>query len=255
MSALGIIITIVLIVFIIMFLLFIFNDPYTLSTLQNGQNMNTINASSLANNGSNIPSTNFAYSIWFYINDFNYQYGKPKVIFGRMGAPSNSNSTSIPNVTGLNPCPAVVLGDIQNNLSIFLSCYPGLSTPPKSIKNNSIVHKCSVANVPVQKWVNLVISVYGRTLDVYIDGKLVRTCLLPGIANINNNSNIYITPNGGFNGWTSKFQYYPNSLNPQEVYNIYTRGYSGNLFTNFFNSYEVQISLLENGTSQGNITI
>jgi hypothetical protein len=246
-----------------MFFVFIFNDPYTLSNLQNGQNMSTITASSLATNGSNIPSSNFAYSIWFYINDFNYQYGIPKVIFGRMGDPGSSTTNSIPNVNGQNPCPAVVLGAIQNNLDIFLTCYPGLSQPPAqpnakpttTSTNNSIVHKCSVANVPVQKWVNLTISVYGRSLDVYIDGKLVRTCLLPGIANINNNSNIYITPNGGFNGWTSKFQYYPNSLNPQEVYNIYTRGYSGNLFTNFFNAYEVQISLLENGTSQGNITI
>jgi hypothetical protein len=260
MSTLGIIITVVLIILVIMFFIFIFNDPYTLSNLQNGQNMSTINASSLATNGSNIPSSNFAYSIWFYINDFNYQYGTPKVIFGRMGATSNSTSGSIPNVAGLNPCPAVVLGAIQNNLDIFLTCYPGLNKNPNSnlttsSTNNSIVHKCSVANVPVQKWVNLVISVYGRSLDVYIDGKLVRTCLLPGVANINNNSNIYITPSGGFNGWTSKFQYYPNSLNPQEVYNIYTRGYGGNLFTNFFNSYEVQITLLENGTSQGNIRI
>jgi hypothetical protein len=172
-----------------------------------------------------------------------------------MGAPSNSKSTSISKVNGLNPCPAVVLGATQNNLEIFLTCYPGLNTISSSPVMNSIVHKCSVANVPVQKWVNLIISVYGRSLDVYLDGKLVRTCLLPGVANINNNANIYVTPNGGFNGWTSKFQYYPNSLNPQEAYNIYTRGYGGNLFTNFFNSYEVQITLLENGTSQGNITI
>jgi hypothetical protein len=263
MTILGIIITVILVVLIITFFIYIFSDPYTLSNLQNGQNMSTITASSLASNGTNVPSTNFAYSIWFYVNDFNYQYGIPKIIFGRMGSPSNSSSGSIPNVEGMDPCPAVILGAIQNNLDIFLTCYPGLNKQPtpmasgvgKTSTSNSIVHKCSVANVPIQKWVNLVISVYGRSLDVYLDGKLVRTCLLPGVANVNNNANVYITPNGGFNGWTSKFQYYPTSLNPQEVYNIYTRGYGGNMFTNLFNSYEVQITLLENGTSQGNITI
>ena len=92
-------------------------------------------------------------------------------------------------------------------------------------------------------------------MDIYIDGKLVRTCLLPGIANVNNNADVYITPAGGFSGWTSKFQYYPNALNPQEVYNIYVKGYGGNMFTNFLNSYQVQIALMQNGTTQGSITI
>jgi hypothetical protein len=73
---------------------------------------------------------------------------------------------------------------------------------------------------------------------------------LPGVANVNNNANVYITPNGGFEGWTSKFQYYPNSINPQEAWNIYTGGYS-----NWFSSYKVQISLVENGNTQSSVTI
>lgn len=92
-------------------------------------------------------------------------------------------------------------------------------------------------------------------VDVYIDGKLVKTCLLPGVANVNNNSDVYVTPLGGFNGWTSKFEYFPNSLNPQQAYNIYTKGYGGNMFTNFLNGYQLQISLIENGTTQSSVTI
>ena len=53
-------------------------------------------------------------------------------------------------------------------------------------------------NVPLQKWVNLIISLYGRTLDVYIDGKLVRTCVLPGVAQVNPDADILVTPMGGF---------------------------------------------------------
>jgi len=261
MGVLGIIVTVIIIVLIIMFIYYVFRDPYTLQNLQNGQNMSTINASSLATSGSNIPSSNFAYSIWFYVNDFNYRYGSPKVIFGRMGGPSASNvggsssgSGSIDDISGMDPCPAVVLGAIENNIDIYLGCFPGVNQTPTD-GGNTIVHKCSVSNVPIQKWVNLVISVYGRSLDVYIDGKLVRTCLLPGVANINNNSNVYVTPSGGFSGWTSKFQYYPTALNPQEVYNIYVRGYGGNMFTNFLNAYQIQISLIENGTTQSSVTI
>jgi hypothetical protein len=253
MSALSILITIVVIVLIIMLLRYYFLDPYTLQNVKSGMVSSTIAANSLASNSPGVPSSNFAYSVWFYVNDWNYRYGEPKVIFGRMGSKSGPNEGSIQGVSGLDPCPAVVLGEVENNISVSLGCYPGQNEKPTTPGGNTVVHTCSVANIPIQKWVNLIVSVYGRTMDLYIDGKLVRTCLLPGVANVNNNADIYVTPNGGFNGWTAKLQYYPNSLNPQEVWNIYSQGYS-NWFT-LLNPYQVQISLIENGTTQNSITI
>jgi hypothetical protein len=236
-----------------MLLRYIFTDPYTLQNIQDGKTASTIDASSLATNGTDVPSSNFAYSVWFYINNWNYRYGEDKVIFGRMGAMSGSGKGSVKGLSGLDPCPAVVLGAVENNISISLGCYPGADQQPTTPGGNTVVHTCSVANVPIQKWVNLVLSVYGRSMDVYIDGKLVRTCLLPGVASVNNNAKIFVTPLGGFEGWTSKLQYYPNSLNPQEVWNIYTRGYAN--WLSMFNSYQVEISLVENGTTQSTVTI
>ena len=253
MSLLSIVLTIaflVLLFFIIKYLLF---DPYTLQNIQNGQTPSTIKATSLATNGSDVPSSNFAYSMWFYINDWNYRYGEPKVVLGRMGAKSIPGGGSLDGVTGLDPCPAVILGATENDVTIALGCYPGANQEPTTAGSNTILHTCGVSNVPIQKWVNLLITTYGRTLDVYIDGKLVRTCLLPGVASINNNADIYVTPNGGFNGWTSKIQYYPNSLNPQDAWNIYLQGY-GSWLTSM-NTYEVQLSLLENGTKKAEISI
>ena len=253
MSPLSIVITIVIIVLILMLLRYIFSDPNTLQNMQDGKTASTIQASSLATNGSSVPSSNFAYSIWFYINNWNYRYGESKVIFGRMGASSGNGTGSVSGISGLDPCPAVVLGAVENNLNISLGCYPGADQQPTTEGGSTVVHTCSVTNVPIQRWVNLIVSVYGRSMDVYIDGKLVRTCLLPGVASVNNSANIYVTPLGGFEGWTSKFQYYPNSINPQEAWNIYTRGYSS--WSSMFNSYQLEISLVENGTTQSSITI
>lgn len=252
MNVLSIVITIVVIVLIIMLIRYMFYDPYTLQSLQDGQTSSTIQASDLATNGTDVPSSNFSYSIWFYVNDWNYRYGEPKVIFGRMGAKSAPTTGSIEGVSGLDPCPAVILTPVENNLSISLGCYPGIDQEPTTPGGNTVVHTCNVSNVPIQRWVNLIISTYGRSLDVYIDGKLVRTCLLPGIASVNNNANIYVTPAGGFEGWTSRFQYWPNPMNPQEAWNVYTRGPTN--WANL-NSYQVQISLVENGTTQGTVTI
>jgi hypothetical protein len=253
MNPLSIVITIFIIVLIVITWKYVLSDPFTLQSIQNGQTASTIAASSLATNGTNVPSSNFAYSIWFYINDWNYRYGKIKTIFGRMGAKSASGSGSVPGINGIDPCPAVTLGAVENNITVSLGCYPGINQKPTTSGGNTIVHSCSVTNVPIQKWVNLAVSVYGRSMDIYIDGKLVKTCLLPGVAAVNNNANVYVTPNGGFDGWTSKFQYFPNSINPQEAWNIYTNGYGS--WSSVFSSYQLQVSLVENGQTQSSITI
>ena len=63
---------------------------------------------------------------------------------------------------------------------------------------DGMIHNVEVVNIPIQKWCNLFFSVYGRTLDIYLDGKLVQTSILPGTAKIAPMANIYLTPDGGF---------------------------------------------------------
>jgi hypothetical protein len=123
---------------------------------------------------------------------------------------------------------------------------------PSSDSTTSSTHTCNVANVPIQRWVNLIVSLYGRTLDVYIDGKLVRTCVLPGVAKIANNAPVYVTPLGGFSGYTSNIQYFGDALNPQEAYNIYRAGYGG---SGISFPYELKIEFLRDGEQQGSLTI
>jgi hypothetical protein len=92
-------------------------------------------------------------------------------------------------------------------------------------------------------------------MDIYLDGKLVKTVLLPGVPNISPSADVIITPNGGFDGWTSNFQYYPNALNPQDVWNIYSKGYGGNALSNFLRSFQVQITLMQNGVQYSSFTL
>ena len=248
MNPLTIVVIVIIIVLVYFLLRFIFSNPYTLQSIQNGQTTTQIAASALATNtGNSADNTNFAYSIWFYINDWNYRYGKVKTIFARMGDGTK----------GTKPCPAVQLDAIENNVTVTLACFPGskgASPVAGAMASTSVDHVCTVGNVPIQRWVNLIVSVYGRSMDIYIDGKLVKTCLLPGVANINSAAPIYVTPDGGFNGWTSKFQYYPSPLNPQEAWNIYAAGYSAP-YANIFGSYQVQVSLLENGNAKSTLTV
>jgi hypothetical protein len=217
----------------------------TLSSLASATQMQTIASTSLANPNN---SNNFTFSVWMYINDWNYMYGEVKTVFGRMTSGSSAGTGSVAGMSGTGPSPLVTLGAISNNIDIFMSTF--------SSNSSQAPHKCSIPNVPIQKWVNLLISVYGKTMDVYLDGKLVKTCVLPGIPQVNNNANVYVTPNGGFSGYTSKLQYFANATDPQTAYNIYTRGPGNNVFSNLFtNNYQLQMSFIENGQVNGSLTI
>jgi hypothetical protein len=219
-------------------------DVNTLSDLISGQTMQTIQPDDLASSSSSGNTSNFTYSIWFFVDDWNYRYGEPKVIFGRMTTGSGKKE----------PCPSVTLGPIQNNIIVSLAVYPGLDEAPED-GTNYIVHTCGISNVPIQRWCNFFMSVYGRTLDLYLDGKLVRTCVLPGVAKIDSSAPIYITPMGGFSGWTSRFQYWPDASNPQKAWDIYKAGYGGSLLGSLFGKYTIKVSLMEGDTEDSSFTI
>jgi hypothetical protein len=249
--------TIILIVVIIILLYWLISgyivNKNILTTLADASVQQTISASSLAS--SNTPgNSNFAYSIWFYINNWNTRYGHPKVIFGRM-----LETTSAPDpetgISGKYPSPLVILGAISNDIDVTLTLYSSGVTSSASVANKYVEHTCRVSNIPIQQWVNLTMSVYGRTLDMYINGKLVRTCVLPGTAAVETNNDLYVTPLGGFEGSTTKFAYYPYPLNPEQAWNIYEKGYGTGVLPNIFGAYQLNISILQNGEQEASLTI
>ena len=244
MEVKNILLFLIILVLLIIVIRYIMKDVNTLSGLTSAQTMQKVEPTDLASSSSSGSTSNFTYSIWFFIDDWNYRYGESKVIFGRMTSGKGQKE----------PCPSVVLGPIQNNIVVSLAVYPGLDDQPED-GTNYIVHNCPVANVPIQRWCNILISAYGRTLDLYLDGKLVRTCVLPGVAKIDGNAPVYITPMGGFSGWTSKFQYWPDSSDPQKAWNIYKAGYGGSLLGGIFGKYTVKISLMEGDTESEAWTI
>lgn len=231
MSVMNIVIGVVLVLLLILLIRWFIGDSTKLVGLTDGKKVTKISAGDLAQSN----ASNYAYSVWFYIDDWSYRYGEPKIILGRLDKE-------------LNPSPSIVLGAIENNLKVETTVYPSAQSAAAAAST----HTCNVDNVPIQKWVNVIVSLYGRTMDIYIDGKLVRTCVLPGVAKIANDAPVYVTPQGGFSGYTSNIHYYANSLNPQEAYNIYRSGYGGG---GIDFPYQVRIEYLKDGQQQGSLTL
>ena len=75
----------------------------------------------------------------------------------------------------------------------------------------------------MQKWLNLNISVNNNNLDVFINGKLKGSFIVPGIVP-RPSGTITITPEGGFNGFLSRSTYANRELDIDTIREIYKSG-------------------------------
>ena len=296
---------IVIMVFVLLVVVYLiinaFSKTSKLSEMADGTILNTILSDKLKN-ASN--SSNFTYSMWIYVNDWNYRYGSEKVIMSRNGGPnvvldSQKNQINVkvkyystgaaagaaspPGISTSNcaknasnatackacndgftcackDCDTALYTATTNAAGVLNSCTPLTSTQLSSDQLASAAasgaeNVCAISNIPLQKWTNVVISLYGQTLDTYLDGKLVRTCILPGIPNIDNTKDVLITPGGGFKGWTANFKYWASASNPQDVYNIYKDGYGGSILGNIINKYKLRFIFLTDNVENGSFEI
>lgn len=241
MNALTIVILVViLIVVIIMIYSYFTNSSNYLLTLTNIMDMDS-NLS--LTNPSTDNDANFSYGIWFYVNNWNYNIGSVKPIFKVLGQTSDQTTSNyLTNLT-------VKLGSTENNLNIHVPYFnPAYSTTNSDSQFLQTV--CNVQNVPLQSWVCLQVSVYGRSIDVYINGKLVRTCIPPGIV-APPLGNILITKNS-FDGFVSNLRYFDTAVNPQQAYNYYLAGAG---IGGVFDKYRIKFTYLVDNKDKGSFEI
>ena len=95
----------------------------------------------------------------------------------------------------------------ENTLDVSIAIHPGdssaaASEPAPSNAGGSAtgdVFTCSVENVPLQTWFPLSVTVFQRNVDIYIYGKLVKSCVLPGVPRTAA-GDIEVGVDGGFSG-------------------------------------------------------
>lgn len=218
--------TIILLVIVILLVYVLYNyvkgaKQTTLYSLEDARHHKTFAASDLSTS----PTSNYALSIWFYINDWNYKIGQQKVILDRRGKNSK-------------PSPSITLGANKNNITVSMETHVA--------ENLTETSNCVINDVPLQRWTNLIMSINGRALDLYIDGKLVKTCILSGPPKNYTKAPIQVTPDGGFSGYTARLQYFSEPLSPSDAYDIYREGFSGkdSIFAGL-NKYKLKFAFLE----------
>lgn len=185
--------------------------------------------------GSHFPkgnSADYTYSMWINVSNWNYRAGEQKAILSRR----NSDGK---------PAPYISLGANLNNIEVSLATYATKS-------EGGQIHTCSLDNIPLQAWANIIVTLNNRALDLYLDGKLVRTCVLPGVPKQSTGQHLVVCEPpqggsaGGFDGYISNVNYLSRPVNPREAYAIYREGPGGsNWFTNVFNKYRLKIAFMK----------
>jgi hypothetical protein len=80
-----------------------------------------------------------------------------------------------------------------------------------------------IPDIPLNKWVNVIIRCENTTLDVYINGTITRSINLIGVPK-QNYGDVYVAMNGGFSGNISNLWYYNYALGTSKIQSIASDG-------------------------------
>ena len=117
-------------------------------------------------------------------------------------------------------------------LSNFVICTPAIDNynAGTTFKSND---RCDIINgIEFQRWVLVSVVANSRTLDVYIDGKLARSCVYKSgfaIGAKGGNATAYFGLNNGGNlkGYFANGNFFKYALTPDAVWKIYQDGPAG----------------------------
>lgn len=161
----------------------------------------------------------YGYQFWVYVKDWNYKFGQEKNVLSR------SDPT---NVTIMNP--NVTLHPTDNTLKVSVSIFPSSQNSSKTEPapaghsgSTDDVFVCDVPNIPLQAWTSVSITMFSRNLDVYVNGKLVKSCVMTGVPKPAA-GDIELNKDGGFSGWMCGFYHYSKMLNPSDAQSFYASG-------------------------------
>jgi len=168
----------------------------------------------------------FTWSFWIYINNYDYNKDKYKCVFYKGNDFYDAKNEGNPlneevNKYGLNfpnNSPGVYLAPNMNDLIVFMNTF------------NTINERVIINDIPINKWVSIIIQVDNKTLDVYVNGTITKSHELHGVPK-QNYGQVWLGAQGGFDGYVSNLWYYPYTLGISKIENIVNSGPNTNIIS------------------------
>jgi len=151
----------------------------------------------------------FSWSIWLNISDL----GKTNQYQHIFHKGDNNIQTDGDNI-GMNfpnNAPGLYISPNTNELLVIMNTF------------TTINEEVRIPNIPLNKWMHVLIRVESNKLDVYINGSLAKRHVLGNVAK-QNYGNVNVAMNGGFQGYISDLRYYNSALMPGDIIGIVDNG-------------------------------
>ena len=219
----------VLAVIVILLLLYVIFKALTTTYTSLGMMQKWGNQTTLT--GSNLPNSfkaNSAISMWFYIK--NWKSGTRIIQFKK----------------GSDTLFQVQFKNNENTIQIF----PRSGQPASG-------EDCEISEFPLQKWVNLIISFNGSAMDVYVDGKLVKSCVVNQGSKLSQTETIILGDDSKKDddvGFITNVKLKAAPIAPQEAWDIYSQGFGGSPWSDLLNKYKVKLSFIVDNQEQASVS-
>ena len=175
-----------------------------------------------------IPSTNQTYgiectwSVWIYITKLNVGNLYSNIFFKGLYNPTLCNNMNVP----VNAPGVYIYNDTVTNSATLYILMDTYTTPGAYINSNTskcIIEDNKIPHIPLNSWVNILLTLYGSNLDVYINGIISKSIVLNGVPK-QNNGDVSIGSVNGFSGYISTLRYISRRLYTNEIQTLFSNG-------------------------------
>jgi hypothetical protein len=164
------------------------------------------NSVTLARSTNERDGVEFTWSVWLYIDDLVYKQGQYRHVFHKGNSEIGPSGLVEPN-----NAPGVYIAPNTNALYIIINSY------------NEINESIYIDDIPLNKWLNVMIRCQNTVIDVYINGVIAQSLQLKGVPK-QNYGDVFTSMNGGFSGYISNLWYFDRALGTSDIDNLAKSG-------------------------------
>jgi len=200
-------------------------NPYLVSGMLDGnaaaiipQDPTNTNSVYLKRSNNETTGSEFTWSVWLYLTDIPTD-SSFHPIFNKGDKTFDKNNLAMNNAPGLYyGYPSRASGEGNNILTVVMDVE---STSDNNNQNQSI--KLPIKDIPLQKWVNVMIRLENTLLDIYVNGTISARTTLTSVPR-QNYYDVNVCQSSGFPGKLSDLRYFSRALNVFDIQTIVSKG-------------------------------
>ena len=165
----------------------------------------------------------FTWSVWLYIekigdpassaypNDSRYRHIFNKGDFQNVQSATTWDGNNVNGMNFPNNGPGMYLSQKKNAIVVVMNTF------------NNVIEEVEIKDIPINKWINVVLRCQGKKMDTYVNGTIVNRHVFNSVPK-QNYGDVWVTQRGGFDGMLSSLRYFSHALTGVEIEELVNAG-------------------------------